>query len=318
MTTTKKDLDDFLIPSKRYRDVVATIWDEKELEEFTKFCDKFYICGKEVCPTTGRIHWQSFGQWTKQTRGSQLWKMFPTTNLRRKKGSVEDNIIYCSKHKDKSDILMSGEASYSGKRTDLMTVKTMTKEGKSVREIIENLDRPNFQTIRCAEIMRRYIFPKRKKLPTIIWIYGSTGVGKTRFAIETAEEAKMDYWMSNGTLEWWDGYDCHPIAILDDFRGNQCTFTKFLRYLDRYETSVPIKGCFMPLIAETIFITSAYKPEDVYKSENVNENIEQLIRRCTFIIGFGLDRRKFDKGTEDDFNAFIHMLKISSPPSDES
>ena len=49
-------------PSKKLRDIVATIYSTKELATFKELCAQYWIVGEEVCPTTGRLHYQSYGQ----------------------------------------------------------------------------------------------------------------------------------------------------------------------------------------------------------------------------------------------------------------
>ena len=49
----------------------------------------------------------------------------------------------------------------------------------------------------------------------VIWIKGPTGCGKTRMAVELGGNS---YWMSSGSLKWFDGFQNQEVAILDDFR----------------------------------------------------------------------------------------------------
>lgn len=91
---------------------------------------------------------------------------------------------------------------------------------------------------------------KMKKLPKdkplVLWFYGPTGTGKTRRAVEIGEEFG-GYWMSGQNLQWFDGYQTleTPVAIIDDFRKDFCTFHYLLRLFDRYPLNVPVKGGFV-------------------------------------------------------------------------
>lgn len=38
----------------------------------------------------------------------------------------------------------------------------------------------------------------------VIWIKGPTGCGKTRMAVDLGGD---NYWISNGTLKWFDNYE---------------------------------------------------------------------------------------------------------------
>lgn len=264
----------------KLRDILATIWNEDELITFKKLCTQYWICGEEVCPTTGKLHWQSYGQFGKQIRLKTLQKKMPNTNLIIRRGSVEENRIYCSKDKKFEEF---GEPKSQGQRSDIKIVKDMVKTGATMEQIFDELDNPNYQSVKCAELLRKYICPKRNAKPEVIWIFGETGSGKTRWSVN--EMGGEDFWMSSGTLQWWDGYDMQKNVIIDDFRGSQCEFSKLLRYLDRYEVRVPIKGGMVPLMATKIIITSCHSPKGVYDNEKINENIGQLIRRCDKILG---------------------------------
>lgn len=59
------------------------------------------IAQKEVCPSTGREHWQVFVQYKNRVRASIVSKVFPSGKWRNapmaKGATVQDNIDYCSK-----------------------------------------------------------------------------------------------------------------------------------------------------------------------------------------------------------------------------
>jgi len=118
--------------------------------------------------------------------------------------------------------------------------------------------------------------------PTVIWCYGPTGSGKTRWVRD--QSAILDQWWSGKNLKWWDGYDDESVVIIDDFRRDFCTFHELLRILDRYEYRIEVKHGSTQLRAKWIYITSAFHPRDVYE---VREDIEQLIRRISKILYFG-------------------------------
>ena len=45
-------------------------------------------------------------------------------------------------------------------------------------------------------------------------------------------------WSNYDTLQWFDGYEGQLVAIVEDFRKDQCKFAMLLRVLDRYELNV--------------------------------------------------------------------------------
>lgn len=69
---------------------------EKELNrQLGSLCNK-YLYGKEICPTTGRTHFQGFMHLKKAMRITEL-KLIGKPHLEACKGSEEQNEKYCSK-----------------------------------------------------------------------------------------------------------------------------------------------------------------------------------------------------------------------------
>lgn len=128
-------------------------------------------------------------------------------------------------------------------------------------------------------------YQKPKIPPRVTWLWGSTGSGKTRYAVEQAESQGKDYWISGSGLKWFDGYYDQPIAIFDDFRKSHCTFHYLLRLLDRYKIIVEVKGGSVYFNPEQIFITAPQEPREMFKYVDMQgntverEDIGQLMRR---------------------------------------
>ncbi len=118
---------------------------------------------------------------------------------------------------------------------------------------------------------------QRDTKPYVVWIYGATGVGKSRavFELEGMDERKV--WVSSDDLKWLDEYAGQEVAVIDDFRGDMCKFRWLLRLLDRYPVRAQIKGGFVKWRPRKIYITSAKSPRDAYTLEG--EKLDQLERR---------------------------------------
>lgn len=135
---------------------------------------------------------------------------------------------------------------------------------------------------------------RRREQPFVLWFWGATGTGKTRTAVEMANDMGVDYWISHSEkLQWFDGYNGQSYVIIDDFRRNMCTFNYFLRLLDRYEMQVQVKGGYVNWIPKYIIITcpvdltTAYTYFDMKTNEEREwDNLCQLKRRVTDEICF--------------------------------
>jgi hypothetical protein len=117
----------------------------------------------------------------------------------------------------------------------------------------------------------------RREPPTVTWIWGSTGVGKTRYVVGR----EPNIWISGRNLRWFDGYFEQPAVLFDDFRRDFCTFHFLLRLLDRYPCGVEVKGNTIPWNPKRIYITTPNHPSTVYETR---EDKNQLLRRCDRIL----------------------------------
>lgn len=109
---------------------------------------------------------------------------------------------------------------------------------------------------------------------TCFVFWGSTGTGKSRRAWD---EAGMEAYPKDPRTKWWDGYLSQRNVVIDEFRG-AIDIAHLLRWLDRYPVLVEIKGASVPLVAETIWITSNLDPRMWYPDCD-EETKNALLRR---------------------------------------
>lgn len=113
------------------------------------------------------------------------------------------------------------------------------------------------------------------KPPLIHWLYGPTGSGKTRTAIEAG--ARCIEYNDGFFTDWGDA----RIICVEELRG-EIPYRKLLKLTDEYHNyyTVNIKGGTKLIDVDEIFITSPYRPEDVYRNQVTrDDSIDQLLRR---------------------------------------
>lgn len=192
-------------------------------------------------------------------------------------GTASENRVYCTKEKL---WLEMGEVPQQGHRSDIEFARELVKKGATNLELLDNV---GFQAARHGMLMKANgAGPKRFWEMEVIWHCGPTGCGKTRAAWENC--GKESTWMTAKNLRWWDGYDGHENVIVDDFRGDFCTFHELLRILDRYPYRVEVKGGSQELLATKIYITSPKCWRCAY-AQRCTEDLNQLGRRITREIG---------------------------------
>lgn len=224
---------------------------------------------------TGTPHLQGYGELLRQTRFSTVQKYLPRGWIAARKGTAEQAKAYCLKG---GYYTCYGVQKRQGNRTDLCKVRTIAIE-EGLRAVTGQF---NFQAIRVAEKFLTYNEEPRDWKPTVAWLWGPTGTGKSRVAREIV--GTDDYFTKSDGTKWWDGYDGHEAVIIDDFRDSWWPLTYTLGLLDRYEFKVEYKGGYRQFKPRTIVVTSCAGPAQMYRG--TGEAVEQLLRRVDVIEHF--------------------------------
>jgi len=244
--------------------------------EATNAQTKYIIFGEEIGDETHTPHLQGFVMFYNAKTFTQVKKYFGDRyHLEQSKGTALENIAYCSKD---GKIHETGTRPSQGARNDLRVAVEALNSGVPVSTVI--FQASSYQAARHIELLSKYLPMPPPKKRIIHWYYGPSGTGKTY----AATQIDPSYWISGRNLKWWDGYDGQKVAIIDDFRGDFCTFHELLRILDQYPYRVELKGTskWISPNTEYIIITSFYSPYKVY--ENLKpEYLQQLIRRIDLI-----------------------------------
>lgn len=239
-------------------------------EQTIKPVAKYYIYGKELCPTTDRTHYQGYIYLTNAKTLAAMIKFCKPRHVEVAKGTPQQNYDYCSKDEN---FVEFGSPPTQGARNDLERLNIMIEQGTtSMRELITHCS--SLQSIRMCEILLKYNEPVRNYKTQVYWYYGATGTGKTR----TVMEKYPDAYVCMGDSKWWEGYDGHEVVIIDDYRKDFCKFHILLRILDRYQFRVETKGASRQLLCKKLFITSNQSPREMWESRTT-EDITQLLRR---------------------------------------
>lgn len=256
----------------RHRSWILTLWQEPDEGAIAK-CD-YFLAGEEICPNTGKKHWQSYAKFANARTFNQVKLIFgKDVHLEAAKGSFDDNFIYCTKDGKYKEY---GIRPKQGKRNDLITMKKQVLDEKKTLTDIVHESVENYQQLRFVEGLMKYVKPysgERK----VIYIWGKTGVGKSRYVRERCSENLENVSFIN---TFYLGYKGSKEVVFDDFRG-EMPFRELLKITDRYAYNINVKGGEMPWNAETIFITSDRAPDKLYSGVG---DISQFLRRITAII----------------------------------
>jgi len=237
---------------------------------------KYVVYGYETAET-GTPHLQGYAEFPAKHSLRAMKKMLPRAHFEPRKGTSVQAATYCKKT---GNFHEHGTISAQGARNDIKHVVDAISEGKSFEDILDTST--SYQALQIAKVAFPYKEPKRDWVPDVYWFWGPPGCGKTHAAFHMFPDLRVH--KQAGSTKWWQGYDAHPVVIIDDLRRHHIDFVRLLELLDRYPTTVENKGGSRQFVARHIFITSPEPPDFMW--HDFHENIEQLLRRITQIREF--------------------------------
>lgn len=236
---------------------------------------RYFVMGREHCPTTGKLHFQGYISYknAKTFKQAKNWFKLDKIHIEPAKGNDFDNQTYCSKEMLLIEI---GKPLAQGKRSDIVRAIDILKETPQMSIVLDQVH--NYQAVRHAELYLKY---KEKKRPVakieVIWIYGPSGTGKTK---KVYDDNSGNDLFTPTSYKWWEGYDGQKTVLIDDIRRDFCSFPELLKLTDIYPFRVETKGGSRQVQYTTIYITSPYSPQAMWYG-HCGENLKQLKRRIT-------------------------------------
>jgi len=235
----------------------------------------------------GTEHAQGFLHLIRRERVSHVKRIFPRAHIEITRGTISDNIDYCSKEETR----VRGPFEYGrrpvsevGARNDILAFREAIKEGKSDSELLDDFPHMIIKYQKFIYFVRSATLQPRNSKPSTVVHWGPSGTGKTRTAVGEDTDVFIVSRPDNGRPLWWDGYTGQQRCILDDFYG-WIPWSYLLQLLDRYPFQVEIKGGKVHFNSPKIFITSNTEPHTWYKNIP-NNDMTPLLRRIDEIIKF--------------------------------
>ncbi len=249
------------MPSKQARKWCATFYvcpPEKQPEHV-----RYAIYGKETCPKTKKIHWQSYMEFDKRMTMAGVKKLYKDTqvHLEMTNGTRDQARTYCMKDNEYEEV-GDWEAGGSGARTDIHAFVNKLKEGNSLKETA--LEDPQLYCRYRNGLKDINAWITEEKIPNWrdveIWLFhGPTGTGKTRKAMEEENTYKI----KGSGLQWWQDYTDQKIICIDDY-NNDLKITDLLGVLDGYKLRLNVKGSHAYAQWTKVFITTNLTLEQIH------------------------------------------------------
>lgn len=270
--------------SRRWCFTLQSIPESFELGRFLqdeasiKFC-----CGQqEVCPTTGRRHFQGYICFKNPRTFEGCRRFFGgNTHLEPAHGTEEQCVAYCSKEATRipgTYVEIGERGPGQGKRNDLLSIKELIDADAPETELWEQHFSSMVRNHRGIERYRSTRAPDRERKTEFVVIFGEPGCGKSYKARELIRERGFNCFALN-TFEkdiWFDGFRSGDAVLVDDYRGGLSP-SLLLSLTDEGPLSVKYKGGMHKFNAPLLVLTSNINPENWHP--NVDYFHQALFRR---------------------------------------
>jgi hypothetical protein len=228
-------------------------------------------------------HTHLFMQNANALRFSNIKKAFPPAHIEEARGTAQENREYIAKegkwlNDEKCGTKIDGTfeewgelpIERQGARTDLAELYEMILDGKLNCEIYQH----NPEMIRYHRLIEdirqdhRYQEHKDKHRDiTVIYIWGETGVGKTRMIYDTY--CASDIYRVTNYKNPFDEYKGEPVMVFDEFRS-QLPLTDMNNYLDRYPLKLPGRYVNKQACYTTVYILSNILLREQYRHVRID------------------------------------------------
>lgn len=262
-------------------------------EPWTGLPDKIdYIAfARETCPTTQRIHYQTWAYAKKAMRLSGWKKIFPGDHIEQMRGTFAQNDAYCSKE---GQLTCFGiKPMENGKKRSLAelcdAVVTAAESGQHLADIVTDAQHRQSYVQYHNGIDKLYNHTVTNKLrkvdrdfaPEVIYIWGPPGTYKTRYVHENEENVFSIPAADN--YKWKNGYNGQDAVLYDNVTPKTVNPSQLLVEIDRYYTSVSTKGGIIGWRPKRIYITSVHSINEFAMSAGFSLP-DEFKRRVTQII----------------------------------
>ena len=182
---------------------------------------RYGIACREEAPSTGHKHVHIYVQFARSVR--MCIKELLGAHIEKCRGSPQQNVAYIKK--DGDIIWETGELVLKGGKT-IDQIKKMSKDERDQLPAIYYNIVQKINTIENNDINIDEIFKDKME---VIYIYGDSGIGKSKKAIEICrEKGYQKINMVKFINNFWNGVGESEACIYDDFRDSDLKASEFI------------------------------------------------------------------------------------------
>lgn len=260
----------------------------------------YYCMSDEIGLKDGTHHTHLFIACSSPMRFSTLKNKFPKAHIEFAKGTSSQNRDYIFKigkwtndiknetnlpdtHEECGELPLERQ----GKRSDLQDLYDLIESGLSDYEILQqdtehmlNLEMIN----KTRQIINREIYKNTFRQLEVTYIYGKTGVGKSRMVMEKYGYSNV-FRVTNYIRGGFDAYHNQDVILFEEFRSS-IPIQDMLNYLDGYPLELPCRYANKIACFTKVYIVSNISLLEQYTSHQHEhrETWEAFLRRIHKVI----------------------------------
>lgn len=208
---------------------------------------RYAVWQREVCPTTGRSHWQFYCQFKTRKRLGAVKGLLGECHAEVCK-APEKAKAYCKKAETRAPGAEPIEIGKAGPETPI-PMKVQKRGYKAVIDENPQL----WRSMRALQALDTVMTSPRSQMTLGIWLSGDSGKGKSKIAQLISGFLGEAAWIAPD-LKWFDGYSRQALVVVDELR--EAPVSLMLRLVDRYPLKVPVKGGFAEWKPRMVIFTS--------------------------------------------------------------
>lgn len=268
------------------------------LDEFKNIV---YWCMSDEIGENGTYHTHLYLVLKNGVRFRTVKDRFPSAHIEIVKGTSKENLEYVTKTgkwKDNNKSETSVDNTFEcfgelpleeqGKRNDIDTLYQMIKDGYDNYQILE--ESPSYllrveKIDRARQIIRQKKFSDIFRKLEVVYIYGDSGIGKTRFIMDGY--GYKNVYRVTDYQNPFDQYDGQDVIIFDEFRSS-LRVEQMLNYIDGYPLQLPCRYNNKTACFTKVFIISNISLEHQYTDlqRYHPETWQAFLRRIHMIITY--------------------------------
>lgn len=289
--------------ANQFRNYILTINNpeqtDEQFNEYLKTLDhlKYFIFQREKGEKEGTEHFQIYIEFNQGKRFDKMKNDFPKAHIENRKGSKTQARDYCSKEDTRvGQVFEFGEFAEERERTDLTDILNMIENGSTDKEICDAYPSQYFRYYNnISHIRQSYLeskFQDTFRTLEVNYIYGSAGVGKTRYVMEKYGYSKV-FRVTTYDKNCFDDYKSQDVIVFEEFRG-LFKISDMLNYLDGYPLMLSSRYNNKVACFTKVYIITNLPLDEQYKNiqEDYPSTWKAFLRRITNIYNFDIDKEK--------------------------